>query len=237
MFFGPFFTFSEIQKIEHRATVKKLWFASLITLITLYIYFIGINFFHLKKWLNTYLLLFLLLLPLLVSFTIIKKDYIKNFMLIFWQIYYSFFVIGILLLLIVNENIGFLNILLILLGSLAIYSYPYVFFLVSNKSWIKYIVFFFILVTFILFIIAPNAIVKASIQFSRIGNINYKTIVIDDKVCTDLNRYFSHKPCLEDHKLINLKGLWLQGNVYLFEDKNHTQYKIHKDNIIYMNTL
>ena len=172
------------------------------------------------------------LLSIFEYYYIVKKNTRrKYFFIVFWQMYYSFVVVGFLLLLLIKQNIEWINVAVIIFGSLVIHAHPYLFILLSEKSWKKYTVFSFMTFSLVLLTIAPDVLKKPSIKFSRIGDIHYKTIVVDEKECTYLNKYFTKQPC-RNNQIENLKGLWLQGEIYLFEDENLTRYKIHKNSII-----
>jgi len=233
--FGSFFSYDELNKIENHDTMLKLWISSSVILICLYLlYFLGASLFIPELWLDFYLLTLMLVLPLIEYYIIKTLTNKKDFIIVFWQMYYSFIIVGFLLLLLQNHHTGWIDIILIVIASLFIHSYPYLFLFLSEKSWTKYIFFSFILFSTILLIVAPSVLKDISIKFSRIGGINYKNIIIKDEECKDLNKYYKNKPC-KNNQIKNLKGLWLQGNIYLFEDENKTRYKINKNNIIIEN--
>ena len=80
-------------------------------------------------------------------------------------------------------------------------------------------------------LISLNYFREDAIRASNIGGIEYKEIKITDEECEYLNKYYDSKLC-SINMLTNMKGLWLQGSVQYFQDKNG-KYKVKTDNIIY----
>jgi len=231
---GTFFVYYELNRQGNKDIFVKSWWTSSLMIVLLFIsYFVVSVSFNLSFQSASILLLLLIIVVGSIEYFIIKKIVNKaHILIVLWQMFYSLLVFAILSMLYINTDIGWGSVFLIIISSIIIHSYPYAFILFSSQSWGKYQYIFFAFVVFsmILFLISPNSLGEASIRASLIGGIEYKKIKITDEECEYLNKYYESKPC-KNNMLIDMKGLWLQGPVYYFQDKNG-KYKVKSHNII-----
>lgn len=229
--FGSFFSYNELSEHKNKAVLIKWWWSSSLILIVFYLsYFGGAYLLNLGKFQTLFWLISLMVGLGLIEYFIAKKVFnSKDFTIIFWQMFSSFLVVGCLLILLINTHIGISDLFFIILASLILHSYPYIFVLFSPKSWGKYIFVSIIVFLLVLFMASPDSLKYASIKGAHIGGIYYESIIIKDEACVEINKYSANKPC-EKNTLTNVTGLWLLGDTHLFKNENE-EFKIKADNI------
>jgi hypothetical protein len=232
--YGSFFSYKELSKNENRAVMKRFLLTSSLMVFLLHALYFGVSYIFNLDLEQTTILLFSLLVGItLIGYFVLKRiSDNQDYSVIFWQMLNSLVATAFLLFIIMNTNLDWSDVILVVISSVVINSYPYLFVLGSSKSWVKYGFISIIIFSLILFTVAPNVLKEISIRNAQVGGVPYKSIKITNEECEYINKYYKNKPCKENI-LANVKGLWLQGSIHLFEniDRNE-RYKIKSDNII-----
>lgn len=229
---GTVFSYEMLEK-NNKDGIRTLWWVSSLMLIIFFLmYFSLVVFFDSISTEVSMILSFIV--AALTGYVLMRNiNNSDNKAIIFGQTFYSLVAFSLLTLLYINTKVDWWDISVIIIVLLIIHACPFVFILFFSGTWGRYQYLFLIFIVFviILWIIRPNSIREASIRSAHLGEINYKNIKVTDEECTYLNKYYEGNVC-KKNMLTGMKGLWLQGDIYYFQDKNG-KYKIKRDNIIY----